>query len=801
MHLNPYIAGNPIRTHTGFFGRDDILRDITQVLRDPQSNAIVLFGQRRIGKTSILLEIERRLRSKTDYTPIYFDLQDKASKPLSDVLDELAQRIAKATNLTPEWERFDTNGEYFRDTFLPIAADAAHTGGLALLFDEFDVLDSSVGGQAGQSFFPYLRAWMSEVQRVHFIFIIGRRPEDLSIETISTFKGVRALRISLLDREAVEAVVRQSERDGSLFWTDEASERVWYWTKGHAYLTQLLCHVIWENANDPELSNPGKCIPESVDGAVDEALQQGANAFHWIWGGLPPAERVIMAAMAEAGDTVITQEYMVEILNRSGVRLIVRELELAPETLVDWELLSSVNNGYRFVIPMLRQWVARNRPLRRVKEELDRLEPLAENLFQTGRQLYNLGRSSDAQDQLQHSLRINPNHLKSRLLLGRILLEDNQAADAINILEEAYRYDEGAARADLTRALLAVVTDQDGDLALATCERILNIDSRQPMALERKSAIWNKRGEDALAQDDLEAALAAFQNADAVLMVERVTRLISSKEIDTEVQNAKKSEAAGKWEDAIAIYRELSSKYPDADEWNSRLKEVRVEAANWFANKDRWPQAIEIYESLAMDFPAESDWLTKLEAGRIQASLKEEYDAALFALTDGNSDAASAVLAKLIVRQPTYREAARYLLIATTGVDTEELTEQLRIARKRISVLESTLNSDESVAILNDSIRELRLENTQLFEEAQTANSNLRKAEEELDRNRGLKDELRAANETIELMSSSDTDGTKGIVAQLLAELEATKRQVVDLEMALNKAYDDDWRSRKKTAY
>src|SRR5688572_4417253 len=94
MHLNPYIAGNPLGGPTGFFGREDIFREVMQALRHPQSNAIVLYGQRRIGKTSVLLQLERQLAATGEYTSVYFDLQDKADKPLNEVLYELAQRIS-----------------------------------------------------------------------------------------------------------------------------------------------------------------------------------------------------------------------------------------------------------------------------------------------------------------------------------------------------------------------------------------------------------------------------------------------------------------------------------------------------------------------------------------------------------------------------------------------------------------------------------------------------------------------------------------------------------------------------------
>ncbi|HEY86395.1 MAG TPA: ATP-binding protein [Chloroflexi bacterium] len=51
---NPYIAGNPVGGETAFIGRADALREVDRVLQNPNANAIVLYGQRRIGKTFIV---------------------------------------------------------------------------------------------------------------------------------------------------------------------------------------------------------------------------------------------------------------------------------------------------------------------------------------------------------------------------------------------------------------------------------------------------------------------------------------------------------------------------------------------------------------------------------------------------------------------------------------------------------------------------------------------------------------------------------------------------------------------------
>ena len=172
---NPYIAGNPIGDPSGFFGRDDVFRAVEQVLRRRASNAIVLYGQRRIGKTSVLLQLERRLAAEALGTPVFLDLQDKAALPLGQLVFDLAQRIAAVTKQpAPVRSEFDEQGEYFCTTFLPRVAQAVGGRGLVLLFDEFDVLDAPAQAHAGQAFFPYLRRWMAALERVAFVFVIGR---------------------------------------------------------------------------------------------------------------------------------------------------------------------------------------------------------------------------------------------------------------------------------------------------------------------------------------------------------------------------------------------------------------------------------------------------------------------------------------------------------------------------------------------------------------------------------------------------------------------------------------------------
>ncbi len=508
---NPYIAGNPVRGQMNFVGRLDILRDVQRVLRNPNANAIVLYGQRRIGKTSILFQLEQQLAETKEYLPVYFDLHDKTDLSLAEILYRLAAQIARYVDITGlDRAQFDDEGSFFRSDFLPEAIRRTNRS-LILLFDEFDTLDRPYKGQVAASFLPYLQRWMSRTVDIHFVLAMGRRPEDLSPTMLNAFKQVRARHVSLMDMAESLAIVRQSEDNHSLYWAESGVNRICYWTQGHPYLTQLLCGEIWEEAYDEAPSEPPTVSADDVDLAVEAALEQGANAFQWIWNGLPPGERIVMAAMAGTGKLTITREQLQATLQQDGVRLLLPELELAPENLLKWDLLRRTPNGYRFAIPLLQRWVMENKPLRRVKSELDSLEPMAEKLFREAVDSYKLGDLGDTDLLLRRALALNPNHVQARLLLGRVYLANGRPLEAVGVTESAYRSNPQAAQQGLVAALLSLAeTQADQNDQWRTFNRVLRIDPRQPLAREKQEAIMRGWAEKALAQGDYEAALRAY---------------------------------------------------------------------------------------------------------------------------------------------------------------------------------------------------------------------------------------------------------------------------------------------------
>ncbi|UCC65225.1 MAG: SUMF1/EgtB/PvdO family nonheme iron enzyme, partial [Anaerolineae bacterium] len=655
--LNPYIAGSALDGPEGFVGREDILRLVKTELRSPHQNAVVLFGQRRIGKTSILLQLRRRL-PESGFVPIYLDLMDRARQPLGAVLAELADNVALELGLEPpEPDRFDDGGNFFRQGFLPIVYEAL--GGdedarrLVFLFDEFDVLDMAAGQElpetaAARVFFPYLRELMSREKRLGFVIVVGRKTEELSTDFRAAFRAARYQRVSVLKEDRARALIRRAEEEGTLRYTAPAVIRILELTAGHPYFTQLTCFLLFNYVWAADVEEVPQVNKADVDAIVPQVLEAGNNAFEWVWDGLPPAERIIFSAIAEGTDEgrVLDKDQVVEVLQQHGIRIFIRELELAPRTLVEWEMLRQVNGGYRFFIELMRRWVAKNKPMTRVREELDRVDVVADGFFQLGKTFYRQDNFEEAIELLREALTANPNHFEARRLLGTCLREQGDLAAAIREFEWAYEYDAQASRYDLVRTLLlrGESLEREGaeNEALAIYERVLEVSPRETVARERRAAIYERRGDDALAADDYEAALAAYEQAGAREKLREAAARKREVELEDYARRGERAAAAEDWDRAVAVYEWLVGQVPD---------------------DPRWPEA--------------------LEQARREQGLKAGYAAGLGAVEQKQWGLAQRALADVVFEQPDYKEASRYLHLAVAGQDAASLKTQLETERER----------------------------------------------------------------------------------------------------------------------
>jgi len=147
--FNPYVAGAPVLNDEMFFGRRDLVNRILQTIHN---NSLLLYGERRIGKTSIQHQLKRRLLNLDDphyeFYPVYIDLQ---GTPQQQFFRTIAEEIVE--ELAPKLQGFTLTGSgpanySYRDFVSDLRkilgnlqSGSSKTVKLVLLIDEVDELN------------------------------------------------------------------------------------------------------------------------------------------------------------------------------------------------------------------------------------------------------------------------------------------------------------------------------------------------------------------------------------------------------------------------------------------------------------------------------------------------------------------------------------------------------------------------------------------------------------------------------------------------------------------------------------
>jgi len=486
---NPYVIGNSVGNSPAFVGRDDVLREVLNVVRHDNQNAIILFGQRRIGKTSVLRELEARLPKEGDCLPVFFDLQDHAKQSLGQVLQTLANKISERlpnvnSNLaSPPEQNFQT-----------WLAKISPEKKLVMLLDEFDAMASNQ--QQTTKFFIYLRDLLENLdkKRINFVLAVGRNATDLNDIAGYLSKSISGKRISLFKYEDTVKLIHLAKANNSLRWSKEAVKHVWQQTNGHPFITQCLCHTVWNSAYENKPVQAPEIALEHVDKAIPDTLEKSEFSFEWLWAGLGPAEQLVAAALASAGAEPRSEKQLKQLLHDSGVRIVIQELKNAPQILQNWDLIEPTEAGYRFRVELLRQWIAENKPLEQMQGKLDALDPEADELYKVAENFYKSRRFDAAIGSFRQVISINPHHVKAHLQLADILIKQRRDNEAREILEQLYDYNPVAARNLLVEVLLSLAKLSDDKREQRQLyERVLEIDPKNGEAKRILQTIKGKK--------------------------------------------------------------------------------------------------------------------------------------------------------------------------------------------------------------------------------------------------------------------------------------------------------------------
>ena len=307
---NPYATyaeGGIVRDPAMFFGRSELITNLAKTLMDSrfQSKCVVVYGQKRAGKSSILYHLKKKLECDEDliildlgnigaildehsrYPFLYqflFGILRRLEYSIEDKIESGYSKIDAPFPTDREFYEHPSPLDLFMDIFERFRRTANKHDDwrgkrFILLVDEFSYIYSYImRGLIPDSF---MKNWKALLERNYFSAVLvgqdvmpkfkQRFPNEFGI--------IQDERVTYLKKEDAERLIdepiRIGGRQGNTRYRERAIERIIDLTAGSPFYIQILCNRLVEYMNRKHAS----LVTEADVEQVKDELIRGANAL------------------------------------------------------------------------------------------------------------------------------------------------------------------------------------------------------------------------------------------------------------------------------------------------------------------------------------------------------------------------------------------------------------------------------------------------------------------------------------------------------------------------------------------
>ncbi len=377
--LNPFQFGNPLRpSHdTPFQGRRALADRLYRLVLDRDRPTIVLYGSRRNGKTSFLLNLYRFLPSQL--IPIYIDMQSSAitnseadfcygltraiyrdtqsqgltlpspysrdlfkDNPygtLEDWLDEALPKIGRETLLDQAFPKIDR--EDWRKEAFPTNDRSRR---LLLNLDEFEKIGAAIAsGNLSLRLLDQLRNLIQHYDQLAFMFSGVQTLEELGPNWSSYFISIVPIEMGYLEPHEAEDLLRNPDPDFKMRYADNVIEEILRLTCCQPYLLQLIGSCLVTQANQTQTTI---ATLDLLEAAIPDAFTNGEPYFTNLWTEFTGTNAIEITA---------GKQILRAIAQNHPPDLTTTPAQAAHRRLLRFHLLKP--NGTEIEIPLFQRWV------------------------------------------------------------------------------------------------------------------------------------------------------------------------------------------------------------------------------------------------------------------------------------------------------------------------------------------------------------------------------------------------------------------------------------------------------------
>jgi hypothetical protein len=368
---NPYVAGNPVQGRL-FVGREDILDRFRELWSNPyQIPSIVLYGHRRMGKTSILRNLSEHLNKGlvVDFNMQRVGHVGSTSGLLYNLALAIYYTLSKNQHIIDEPQESDfleRNPMTSFDRFLKKVDDVRDRKKIIITIDEFEIIENLIEQSKVDS--QILDFWRSLIQTYSWLVLVFAGLHTLNEMTRDywnpLFGSVQVIPVSYLSKKATESLIRNPSPTFNLVYTHSAVDLIYNLTYGQPYLVQHICHTLVayfsRERSEKGFERKHEMTPEDIEVVVHmPEFYRNSNAyFDGIWEQAKEVHGEEQIQILNA----ISQESLsnIELSQKIGVSL--EKINTALGILVQHDVIQQQGNSYNYRVELMRRWVVRKQP-------------------------------------------------------------------------------------------------------------------------------------------------------------------------------------------------------------------------------------------------------------------------------------------------------------------------------------------------------------------------------------------------------------------------------------------------------
>ncbi|MHC5914813.1 MAG: pentapeptide repeat-containing protein [Nostoc sp.] len=367
---NPYIYGDPVKEEIAFFGRQKELDQIIQSVTKPAKQDILIVGERRTGKTSLLYQLDKRLGSP--FIPVYIVLNTSNPKTediLKCIFNSIVDSLVKRQLINEGNWHNNFSSENFNDNIKEVIK-AAKTNlediKIVLLLDEADYLLHIKYESKQKSFsnyglpFVFYKPKPLIDERVQNILRAALQSNKIGVNLRAVVAGTtdlssyisqhsspffnhfRFVRLKPLTPEETRNLIIEPALAAGYSYDEKAIKRIMALSGGLPYYCQALCSEslnITEFGKESQLQN--KFITEDyVAQAEDKILADFFDSYHSVfWNRATKVEKRFLSNLVK-GKSV--DKFTVAQIKR----------------LLDWQIITEFKDSYCFTAELIQKWTA-----------------------------------------------------------------------------------------------------------------------------------------------------------------------------------------------------------------------------------------------------------------------------------------------------------------------------------------------------------------------------------------------------------------------------------------------------------